>query len=37
LVTIAPFILVLIIVTVLSKVIPIISVHETIEQFEENK
>jgi len=36
LVTIAPFILVLIIVTILSKVIPIISVHETIEQLEGN-
>ena len=37
LVTIAPFILVLIIITVLSKVIPIIPVHETIEQLEEHK
>lgn len=37
LVTIAPFILVLIIITVLSKVIPIISIHETIEQLEEHK
>ena len=37
LITILPFILVLIIVTVLSKVIPIISIHETIEQLEEHK
>ena len=37
LVTIAPFILVLIIITVLSKVIPIIPIHETIEQLEEHK
>lgn len=37
LITIAPFILVLIIITVLSKVIPIISIHETIEQLEEHK
>ena len=37
LITIAPFILVLIIITILSKVIPIIPVHETIEQLEENK
>jgi len=34
LVTIAPFLLVLIIVTILAKVIPIIPVHETIEQLE---
>jgi len=37
LITILPFILVLIIITVLAKVIPIIPVHETIEQHEENK
>lgn len=37
LVTIAPMIMVLIIVTVLSKVIPIIPVHETIEELEETK
>jgi len=37
LITIAPFILVLIIITVLSKVIPIIPIHETIEQLDENK
>jgi len=36
LITILPFILVLIIITVLAKVIPIIPVHETIEQHEEN-
>lgn len=35
LITIAPFILVLIIITVLSKVIPIIPIHETIEHLEE--
>ena len=32
LVTIAPFIMVLIIVTILSKVIPIVSIHETVEE-----
>lgn len=37
LITIAPFILVLIIITVLSKVIPIIPIHETIEQLEAPK
>jgi len=37
LITIAPFILVLIIITVLSKVIPIIPVQEAIEQHEETK
>lgn len=37
LISIAPFILVLIIITVLSKVIPIIPIHETIEQLEETK
>jgi molybdopterin-containing oxidoreductase family membrane subunit len=37
LITIAPMILVLIIITVLSKVIPIIPVHETIEELEETK
>jgi Ni/Fe-hydrogenase subunit HybB-like protein len=37
LVTLAPFILVLLIITVLSKVIPIISIHETIESLEEKK
>lgn len=35
LVSIAPLILVLIIITILSKVIPIIPIHETIEQLEE--
>lgn len=35
LITIAPFILVLIIVTILSKVIPIVSIHETVEASEE--
>lgn len=35
LITIAPFILVLLIITVLSKVIPIVSIHETIEELEE--
>lgn len=35
LVTIAPFILVLLIITILSKVIPIVSIHETIEELEE--
>ena len=35
LVTLAPFILVLLIITVLSKVIPVISIHETIETLEE--
>lgn len=35
LVTIAPFIMVLLIITILSKVIPIVSIHETIEEFEE--
>jgi len=37
LITIAPMILVLIIITVLSKLVPIIPVHETIEQLEESK
>jgi len=37
LVTLAPFILVLLIITILSKVIPIISIHETIEELEEKK
>lgn len=37
LITIAPFILVLIIITVLAKVIPIIPVHETIEHQEEKE
>jgi len=37
LITIAPFILALIIITVLSKVVPIIPIHETIEQLEETK
>lgn len=37
LITIAPFILVLIIITVLAKVIPIIPVHETIEYQEEKE
>lgn len=37
LISTAPIILVLIIITVLSKVIPIIPIHETIEQFEEDK
>ena len=37
LITIAPFLLVLIIITILSKVIPIIPIHETIEQLEETK
>jgi len=32
LITIAPFILVLLIITILSKVIPIISIHETVEE-----
>jgi len=32
LITIAPFILVLLIVTILSKVIPIVSIHETMEE-----
>jgi len=32
LITIAPFILVLLIITILSKVIPIISIHETLEE-----
>jgi Ni/Fe-hydrogenase subunit HybB-like protein len=35
LITIAPFILVLLIITILSKVIPIVSIHETIEELEE--
>ena len=35
--TVGPFILVLIIITILSKVIPIISIHETIESLEEKK
>jgi len=35
LVTIAPFILVLLIITILSKVIPIVSIHETIEELEQ--
>ena len=37
LITIAPFILVLIIITILSKLFPIIPVQETIEQLEETK
>ena len=37
LITIAPFILVLLIVTILSKVIPIVSIHETVEEMEERK
>ncbi len=37
LITIAPFILALMIITILSKVIPIISIHETIEELEEKK
>jgi len=37
LVSIAPLILVLIIITILSKVIPIIPVHEAIEQLEEKQ
>lgn len=37
LVTIAPFIMVLMIITILSKVIPIVSIHETVEEFEEKK
>jgi Polysulphide reductase len=37
LISVAPIILVLIIVTVLSKVIPIIPVHETLEQLEEEE
>jgi len=37
LITIAPFILVLMIVTILSKVIPIVSIHETVEEMEERK
>ncbi len=35
LITIAPFILALMIITILSKVIPIVSIHETIEDLEE--
>lgn len=34
-VTIAPFILVLLIITVLAKVVPIVSIHETIEELEQ--
>jgi len=37
LITIAPFILVLIIITILSKVIPVIPVHETLEELKEGK
>ena len=37
LITIAPFILVLMIVTILSKVIPIVPIHETVEEMEEKK
>ena len=37
LITIAPFILVLMIITILSKVIPVIPVHETLEELKENK
>jgi len=37
LITIAPFILVLMIVTILSKVIPIVSIHETVEEMEEKE
>ncbi len=37
LITIAPFILVLIIITILSKLIPVIPIQETIEQTEETK
>ena len=37
LVTLAPFIMVLLIITVLAKVIPVISIHETIEALEEEK
>ncbi|MEI7676672.1 MAG: NrfD/PsrC family molybdoenzyme membrane anchor subunit [Bacteroidales bacterium] len=37
LINIAPFLLVLIIITVLSKVIPIVPIHETIEELEETK
>jgi len=37
LITIAPFILVLIIITILSKVIPIIPVHEALEELKETK
>ena len=37
LVTIAPFILVLLIITILSKLIPIISIHETLQELEEEK
>jgi len=37
LITIAPFILVLLIVTILSKVIPIVSIHETVEEMEEKE
>jgi len=37
LITIAPFIMVLMIVTILSKVIPIISIHETVEDLEGNR
>jgi len=35
LITIAPFILALLIITILSKIIPIVSIHETIEELEE--
>ena len=34
LITIAPFILVLMIITILSKVVPIVSIHETVEEQE---
>jgi len=37
LITIAPFILVLLIVTILSKLVPIVSIHETVEETKENK
>jgi molybdopterin-containing oxidoreductase family membrane subunit len=37
LITIAPFILTLMIITILSKVIPIVSIHETVEEQEESK
>jgi len=37
LITIAPFILVLIIITILSKVIPVIPVHETLEELKDGK
>ena len=37
LITIAPFILTLMIITILSKVIPIVSIHETVEELEESK